>query len=358
MRIRAPRRAQWGTTESIQSRSVGRDWRTPQPVIARAALAAGRWGAGVTTVAAIDLFAGAGGWDEGIAALGIRPLGIELNADACATRKAAGHPTLQADVSALDPADFAPCGLLIASPPCPTFSSAGDGNGHKVVGTIVACAAALARGEDIRAESREPTYALLYPEVLAAERKRASRRRKPVDLAKVEAKARRDADMSLLVVEPLRWALALRPTSVALEQVPGVLPLWAVFAGLLREIGYWTWAGKLSSETFGVPQTRERAFLMASLAGPVAPPRATHQAYEYGIPAGEVHTLEGTLLPWVSMAEALAWGATERPSPTVVGHSDSGGRHGIDGGSGSRATVERERERGSWIPAVQGRRDD
>lgn len=306
----------------------------------------------------VDLFAGAGGWEVGIAALGIRPLGIEWNADACATRIAAGHPTLQADVSELDPLDFRPVRRLIGSPPCPTFSSAGDGNGHTVVPTILRCAAALCRGEDTRSAAREEAYELLYPEVLAAETKRAGRRRKPVDLAKVEAKARRDATMSLLVVEPLRWALALRPESIALEQVPGVLPIWKAFGEMLRDVGYWTWAGKLNAETFGVPQTRERAFLMASRLGSIFPPAPTHQAYEYGVPAAEQHTLEGTLKPWVSMAEALGWGMTERPSVTCVGHSDSGGRHGIDGGSGSRASVERERKsRDRWV-VRDGRSED
>lgn len=36
-------------------------------------------------VTAVDLFAGAGGWDEGIRPLGIQPLGVELDPDACAT---------------------------------------------------------------------------------------------------------------------------------------------------------------------------------------------------------------------------------------------------------------------------------
>lgn len=57
----------------------------------------------------IDLFAGPGGWDVAAAELGIHPLGIEHDDAACATRKAAGLRTLQADVAALDPLDFAPC---------------------------------------------------------------------------------------------------------------------------------------------------------------------------------------------------------------------------------------------------------
>lgn len=80
---------------------------------------------------AVDLFAGPGGWDIGARRLGIEPLGIELDAAACNVRThiAAGHPTLQADVAALDPLDF-PCELLIASPPCTAFSMAGKGAGR------------------------------------------------------------------------------------------------------------------------------------------------------------------------------------------------------------------------------------
>lgn len=278
---------------------------------------------GVQALNALDLFAGPGGWDEGLRPLGIAPLGIEWDEAACETRRAAGHPTLQADVAALDPLDFAPCELLIASPPCQAFSAAGKGDGHKDVPTILRVARDLGDGRDTR------TTAEL-------------------------ADAR-----SLLIVEPLRWALALRPMYIALEQVPPVLPLWQVFGEALRGLGYSVWTGVLSAETFGVPQTRKRAILMASLAGPVVPPRATHQAYEPGVPAQEIHTLEGSLLPWVSMAEALEWGMTERPSITVAaGSKRQGGHDPLDGGSGARATVERERERGAWsprVPAPQGR---
>lgn len=74
----------------------------------------------------IDLFAGAGGWDWAARELGLDPLGIEWDADACATREAAGLRTLKADVAALNPEHFRPCRMLIGSPPCPTFSAAGN----------------------------------------------------------------------------------------------------------------------------------------------------------------------------------------------------------------------------------------
>src|ERR1700732_1149621 len=83
------------------------------------------FGAGVRGVRAIDLFAGMGGWDIGAAELGVEPIGIELDPSACATRNAAGLPTVSGDVELLDPREFAPCDLLIASPPCQGFSTAG-----------------------------------------------------------------------------------------------------------------------------------------------------------------------------------------------------------------------------------------
>jgi DNA (cytosine-5)-methyltransferase 1 len=155
----------------------------------------------------------------------------------------------------------------------------------------------------------------------------------------------------MLVVEPLRWALAIRPRWIALEQVPPVLVIWDVVAEHLRDVGYWVWTGVLSSETFGVPQTRRRAFLIASLDGPVQPPAATHQMYRPGEPAAETaDTLMGPgLKPWVSMAEALGWGMSERPVTTLTaGTSRQGGVNPLDGGAGARATLKRERERGAW----------
>lgn len=234
---------------------------------------------GVATVNALDLFAGPGGWDVGAKAIGLDPLGIEWDDAACATRKAAGLRTHQGDVSKLDPLDFAPCDLLIASPPCQAWSMAGKRQGQ----------------EDI-----ERVYALTNDIADGKEAGRALR------MAKHGAWA---DERSRLVTEPLRWALALRPRFIACEQVPPVLDYWRHVATILEAVGYSTWTGILSAERYGVPQTRKRAILMASLDGPVHPPLPTHQEYRAGEPAwdGPMPTLEGELLPWVSMAEALGW---------------------------------------------------
>ena len=47
----------------------------------------------------LDLFAGAGGWEEALRMLGLNALGIETEPWACETAHAAGHERLQADVS-------------------------------------------------------------------------------------------------------------------------------------------------------------------------------------------------------------------------------------------------------------------
>jgi predicted RNA methylase len=67
-----------------------------------------------------DLFAGPGGWDEGLRLAGRTDVvGYEVDADACATARAAGHERVRADVYGLDPRRFAgETSGLIASPPC------------------------------------------------------------------------------------------------------------------------------------------------------------------------------------------------------------------------------------------------
>ena len=155
---------------------------------------------------------------------------------------------------------------------------------------------------------------------------------------------------SLLTVEPLRFALALKPRWVALEQVPAVLELWTIFAGLLSAHGYHTAAGVLSAERYGVPQTRKRAFLIASLDGPVSLPEPTHRSYNPR--RKETPEDEAALLPWVSMAEALGWTHSEEvgfprrnstPSnhPSKTGHRDLP-QAGPSPGVQSRADADRE----------------
>lgn len=198
-------------------------------------------------VDALDLFAGMGGVSLGMHLLGLTDLGFELGDEECATRDAAGFLTVKADLSELDPAEFVGAEGLWDSSPCPDFSIAGNRAG----------------------ESGKSGW---------------------------------------LVREKMRWIKACKPKWIGCENVPGVEMIFREQALELQAMGYSTWAGCLSAEEYGVPQTRNRAFLMAHYDHGVTPPPPTHQAYRVGVPAQEIQSIFGTLRPWVSMAEAL-WGS-------------------------------------------------
>jgi DNA (cytosine-5)-methyltransferase 1 len=241
--------------------------------------------------AVLDLFAGPGGWDVAANSLGIDPLGVELDGTACKTRRAAGFRTLQADVAALDPETFAPVWGLIASPPCQAFSMAGRGAGRRAIHAYEHTIGRMLKGWDIDYDELDKTCG---------------------------------DPRGHLVVEPLRWAMVLRPTWIALEQVEPVLPLWRIMAHGLRGMGYSTWAGVVSTEQYGVAQTRKRAILTARMDGDARRPPETHQRY---LPREKKHREaeaandslfddeagrrvapeDRDLLPWVTMGEAMGW---------------------------------------------------
>lgn len=152
-----------------------------------------------------------------------------------------------------------------------------------------------------------------------------------------------DGESGGLVLEVDRWVRALRPRWVVCEQVPPALQWWNRFALDFQELGYSTWAGVLNSADYGVPQTRERAILICSLDRSVGPPPATHAK-------SPMPSLFGPeLLPWVSMAQALGWGMTDRPYLTIASSNHSGGPDKEKlGGSGARAQLYREQQEGRW----------
>ena len=81
----------------------------------------------------LEGFAGSGGWSTGLRLAGFTgtAAGIEMDLDACRTAVTAGHLRIRADVAIYPLAHLAgKVTGLIASPPCPTFSSAGDGRGR------------------------------------------------------------------------------------------------------------------------------------------------------------------------------------------------------------------------------------
>lgn len=197
-------------------------------------------------------YAGPGGACEGIRSLGLDSYGIEWDAAACRTRAAAGHLTIRADLSTYRPGG-SPEGYW-SSPPCQTFSTAGKGDGRDQLDALA--------------------------EVIHAERW--------VDADLFDDRTRH-------VIDAARTAVELHPEWIAMEQVPAVLPLWRALAHVLEQHGYSTWAGVLCAANYGVPQTRERAVLMASRGCVAMPPPPTH---------AEVPGMFGEQ-PWVSWGEAL-----------------------------------------------------
>lgn len=260
------------------------------------------------TLKALDLFAGAGGWDVAATALGWDVDGVEIMDAARATREAAGFRTIASDVRTVHP-ERGQYDLLLASPPCQTYSMAGKGDGRRNLDAVLA--------------------ALQTPE----------------DLSHLD-------ERTALVLEPLRIGLAAMPRVMAWEQVPAVLPVWAACASVLRDHGYSVVCEILNAEQYGVPQTRRRAVLIARRDAPTAMlPIPMHSRFHARTPA----RLDDGVLPWVSMAEALGWTETME----VVSNYGTGGdprNRGTRSGGQPSATITSKADRTKLRNGSDGRK--
>jgi len=199
----------------------------------------------------VDLYAGCGGWSEGLKYFNLKDIGYDLLPEACETRINAGHNVSQVDLLFHDAHESQ---ILIASPPCQTFSIAG-----KRVG-------------------------LLSIDLIIKRIKTANWSIKDLDTGTSH------------VLIPGRWIDAGCET-IMFEQVPTVLPIWDAYCSLLKSRGWSAWSGILNSADYGVPQTRKRAILIASKVRNVKMPVPTH--------GKNVNNLFTNLSPWVSMSDIM-----------------------------------------------------
>lgn len=186
-----------------------------------------------------ELFCGAGGASLGLHHAGYDVTGYDAWVTAVATHNANGITAHQHDLS--DPVGdevLEPCDLLWASPPCQPFSAAGDGAGEF--------------------DDRDG-----FPWTL-------------------------------------RIVATLQPSVVIVENVKGLTfdkhaEYFGSVLSALTALGYeWQWR-VLNSADYGVPQTRERCFIVARRdAGRIVWPAPTHAP-------GESLFLK----PWMTMADAL-----------------------------------------------------
>ncbi|WP_405019588.1 DNA cytosine methyltransferase [Kitasatospora sp. NBC_00070] len=252
----------------------------------------------------LALFAGIG-FAEALRGHGRTEIGLELSETACRTRAAAGHATVRCDVAQYPVEPFAGrVAGFTAGPPCPPFSKAGLKAGIGDMHYIAVTIRDLAGGTDTRPWLNEMCTDPRSP----------------------------------LTAEPMRWLAALRPEWVVLEQVPAVLPLWELYADVLAGWGYSVATGVVDAASYGAPQHRKRAALVASRLHPVRLPAPTHGP---------------GLAPYVTMHQALGWGYTGRPAPTVTGGGTAtGGAEPF--GNGSRKALHRAADHGLAVPGPRG----
>lgn len=219
----------------------------------------------------LDLCAGPGGWDEGARLLGLtdRIVGVELNEHAAATASAAGRERILGDITAIDPNDWSHATGLIASTPCPTFSSSG-----KRTGTGVDYQTVLDVITHLGAHDCDCTWEQIQEELGTITDVRTALAAQPARLALSRT------------MESLEW--------LVLEQVPAAEFMFEDFAAELFSAGWESVdVGVLDAMDFGLPVRRKRAFLVASRFGSAS------------LPLG----LDG---PSRSMAHALGRGSGER----------------------------------------------
>lgn len=199
------------------------------PVARGATVPAGRVVAGQGDV--VDICAGPGGMDMGARILGLPALvGVELDADACATGRAAGFHRAQHDMRELAPARHRGVTGAVITPPCPGFSDSGLRLGRRDMQTIIDAITCYGAGcgcewTDLAERTHDPR--------------------------------------SKLVVECARWVLTAPDLEWFLcEQVPAVEPIWEDITAEAYAAGWETVnVIRLNATDYGLPSKRDRTFV-------------------------------------------------------------------------------------------------
>lgn len=199
---------------------------------------------------AIDIFSGAGGLSAGLRSAGWEVVAaVEFDKWAARTHHAnfPESETIQADIRSIDWRRFQNIDLVAGGPPCQPFSVSGKQLGN----------------EDLR-------------------------------------------DM---VPEFVRVVQAVRPRAFLMENVKGLAsPKFAHYLDgaveKLRALGYTVSYEVLNAADYGVPQQRERVFVVGMLDGQFTFPRRTHG--------------EGLARPWVTVGEAIADAPADVPNRAIV----------------------------------------
>lgn len=240
----------------------------------------------------LNIFAGPGGWCEGVRANGgDSGLGIDFDRVACDTAMANKHERVYGSTLDLDPSNYS-TRVLIASPPCQVWSNAGSRAGNTDMLTVSAMMGAIM--------NQNYNY-------------------KAFDW---------NDERSKLVCEPLRWVVGTSPDWVFMEEVPKVLDVWKMMVPHLNKLGYHTAIDVVNANSYGVPQNRRRAVLVASRVNSPLIPRPTR--------------------PGLTMAKAIGWGFTNRPAPTVCAGTNGKSTGAEWGGSPTRNAMWNVMGTASW----------
>lgn len=216
----------------------------------------------------VDLYAGAGGWSCAARRLGLDTVGIEVDAAACDTRRAAGLATIRADLHHYRLPATTRLDGLIASPPCTIFSQAGSREGSAVLADLIA---------DLE------TGGWAWPDGYPP-----------------------DARLLWTVAD---WWDRHRPRWVALEQVRPVLPFWEALARRMRSAGWSAWTGILDAADYGIVVACPGHSREQTRPGSVASAEAISRcATALAIAEGPA-TTRPDAAPWIDAVTAVAlWG--------------------------------------------------